>query len=65
MKTYGGMDVYSNSFLILALVVGVWLASCQSQFTPQYSLDRRMGGPQSESGHSGKEKFLALLGLQF
>jgi hypothetical protein len=24
--------------------------------SPQYPLDRRLGGPQSQSGHSGKEK---------
>jgi hypothetical protein len=24
--------------------------------SPRYTLDRRLGGPQSQSGHSGKEK---------
>jgi len=44
-----------------ALDGGEWSTSCPSCFTPQgktpwYPLDRRLDGPQSCSGHSGKEK---------
>jgi hypothetical protein len=28
--------------------------------SPRYPLDRRLGGPQSQSGCSGREKILAL-----
>jgi len=32
---------------------------------PQYLLDRRLGGPQSHFGHSGKEKnYQPLLGIE-
>jgi hypothetical protein len=47
--------------LTLALDGGEWAASCPGSFTPKerapwYPLDRRLGGPQSRSGHSGEEK---------
>jgi len=28
--------------------------------SPQHPLDRRLGGPHSQSGHSGKRKILLL-----
>jgi hypothetical protein len=30
---------------------------------PRYLLDRRLGGPQNQSGRCGEEENLALLGL--
>jgi hypothetical protein len=32
--------------------------------SPRYPLDRRLGGPQSQSGRYGEEKILTLLGLE-
>jgi hypothetical protein len=32
--------------------------------SPQYPLDRRLGGPQTWSGQRGEEKILPLLGLK-
>jgi hypothetical protein len=32
--------------------------------SPRYPLDRRLGGPQSRSGHSGKETNLTLPGIE-
>jgi hypothetical protein len=29
--------------------------------SPWYPLDRRMGGPQSQSGHTGEEKYSQIL----
>jgi len=51
---------------------GEWPTSCFSYFTPrvispQHPLDRRLGGPQSQSGCSGEEKkipSLLLLGIE-
>jgi len=46
----------------LALDRGEWLASCPNLLTLVkglwYSLDRRLDGPQSQSGHSGEKIFL-------
>jgi hypothetical protein len=56
--------------LTSALGGGEWSASCPCCFTcgeraPQYSLDRRLGGPQSQSGHYKVEKnLLPLLGIE-
>jgi hypothetical protein len=51
----------STHFLTSALDGGEWSASRPGRFIPQvkstwYSLDRRLGGPQSRSGHSGGEE---------
>jgi hypothetical protein len=59
-QTYGGMDVSLHKFLTLALDKGEWSALCNC-FTPWgkspwYPLHRRLGGPQSQSGHSGRKK---------
>jgi hypothetical protein len=32
--------------------------------SPQYPLDRKLGGPQSQSGHYGEEKNHALPGIE-
>jgi hypothetical protein len=32
--------------------------------SPLYSLDRRLGGPQSRSGRCGEAKYLALPGIE-
>ncbi|PNF25877.1 hypothetical protein B7P43_G11128 [Cryptotermes secundus] len=36
----------------------------QEENCPQYPLDRKLGGPQSRSGHSAEEKILYLLGIE-
>jgi len=50
-----GLEVWLHSFLTSALDRGEWLTSCPGQFTSedrvQYSLNRRLGGPQSHSIH--------------
>jgi hypothetical protein len=52
-----------------ALVGGEWSTSHPGCFTrqgksPRYPLDRRLGGPQSQSGRFGEEKILGLPGLE-
>jgi hypothetical protein len=55
----GGEEVYSSySFLTSALDGGEWSAShpgcaLPPGKEPRYPLDRRLGGPQSRSGHRG------------
>jgi len=41
------MEVRGHLHVLAALPMGI---------RPQYSFDRRLGGPQSQSGCSGKEK---------
>jgi hypothetical protein len=64
MHTYGGMEVWLQTFLTLTPSGGEWLSSCPVHFTPeetiQYPLDRRLGGPQSQSGHGDELKNAAL-----
>jgi hypothetical protein len=50
MTTYGEVDVYNHVFLISALVGGEW------PLYPRYPLDRRLGGPHSRSGPSGRRE---------
>jgi hypothetical protein len=70
MKAYWGVDVQLHTFLILALDGGEWSVSCLGCFTSQgksmwYPLDRRLGGPRSQSGCSGEGKnSQSLLGLE-
>jgi hypothetical protein len=61
MKACWGAEVQLHAFLTSALEGGEWSASRPSSLTPrerdrQYPLDRRLGGPQSRSGHGGEEK---------
>jgi hypothetical protein len=69
MKTYGGHEVQHHEFLTSVPDGGVF------SFTPQllypqgkslwYPFDRRLGGPQSQSGCSRKEeKSLPLSGIK-
>jgi hypothetical protein len=55
-----GLEVWLHSFLTSALDRGEQSASRLGQFTSedgvQYSLNRRMGGPQSHSRHVEKLK---------
>jgi hypothetical protein len=57
-------------FLTAALAGGEWSASRPCRLTPggnspQYPLDRRLGGPQSRSGCYKEEKnILPLLGIE-
>jgi hypothetical protein len=54
MKAYGGVDVEIDVFLISALVGGVVSFTPRPLYpqgkSPQYPLDRRLGGPQNRSG---------------
>jgi hypothetical protein len=54
MKTYGGVIVQIHVFLTSALVGREWSSSCPGRLTteekPQYQLERRLGGPQNQSG---------------
>jgi hypothetical protein len=62
MKAYWGLEVQLRTHsLTSALDGGEWSASPPGRFTPQgknlwYSLDRRLGGPQSHSERGGEEK---------
>jgi hypothetical protein len=61
IKTYGEWR-YSSTFLDLGSR-WEWSASCPCHFTPQgnspwYPLDRRLGEPQSRSGHCGEVEIL-------
>jgi hypothetical protein len=61
MKMYGGVEVWLLAFLMSALdraqIVSFMPSPLQPQgVSSQYPLDRRLGGPQSQSGHSGEEK---------
>jgi hypothetical protein len=63
MKAYGGVHVLIHIFLTSALVGGEMLASRPGRFTPRrnippYPFDRRLGGPQSQSGRLGEENIL-------
>jgi len=51
-----GVELELHAFLTSALRGGEWSASRLGRLTLRYSLDRRLGGPQSCSGHCGKEK---------
>jgi len=56
MKTRGGIGRIIN----LGANGGEWSASRPGRFTPgnerKYSLDRKVGGPQSRSGRGGDNK---------
>jgi len=60
MDMYGGVKLNLLALLSSELDGGEWSTahpSCYIQGkNPRYSLDRRLGGPQSWSGHGGKEK---------
>jgi len=62
-KIHGGMDVNIHPFLTPTLDGSEWSVSCYSHpiEKPLVSLLMRMGGPNSQSGHFGKEKTLVLL----
>jgi hypothetical protein len=67
MQMYGGVEVYFQGFLTLAVDGGKLLfhalACLSSREQPWYSLNRRLRGPQSRSGHNGKKKNSALPGI--
>jgi len=61
MKTYWEVEVQFHAFLISVLDRGYLSASRPNRFTPGerilwYSLDRRLGGLQSQSGCGGEDK---------
>jgi hypothetical protein len=58
MKTYGGVDICIHLFLTLTL------AGLPQGKSPQYPLNRRLGGPQNESGERGEKKNIALTGTR-
>jgi hypothetical protein len=61
MKTWGDGGV-ATPFLISTLDGGEWSDSRHGSFTlgerAPVPLDRRLGGPRSQSGHCGEEKIL-------
>jgi hypothetical protein len=62
MKAYGRVNVYVHIFLTSALAVGEWSASHPRRFTrrgnsPWYPLDRRLSGPQSQTGRRGENSW--------
>jgi hypothetical protein len=61
MRTYGGVDVYINVFLTLALDAGEWSMITHPPLfcwgkNPRYPLERRLGGPHNWCERHGKEK---------
>jgi hypothetical protein len=63
MKAYGKVDIWTHIFLTLALAGGEWSASLPGRFTSRvmslrYTLDRRLGEPQSQSRRLEEEKIL-------
>jgi hypothetical protein len=68
MKAYGGVHIYTQVFLISALVGGEWSTSRPGRFTPgespRYLLDRRLGRPQSRSGQHKEVKIVAPTGTR-
>jgi hypothetical protein len=67
MKMYGAVEVYLHVFLASEVDGGEWSASRTGRFTtgeraPRYSLDRRLGGPQSRTEHDGEKKIPAPAG---
>jgi len=61
MKMYVEIEVYLYAVLTSVLDGGEWSGSCPGSW---YPLDRRLSGPQSQSGCGGKEKTTALLGIK-
>jgi hypothetical protein len=64
IKTYGGI---APAFLTMALDGSEWSTSRIAALPPDKelpspSLDRRLGGPHSQSGRCGEEKNLTLRG---
>jgi hypothetical protein len=70
MKTYWGMKVEPQGFLILALDGDEWSASRHGRFIPREIalshciLDRMLDGPQSRCGRCLEKKHLAILGIE-
>jgi hypothetical protein len=60
----GGVDIKLRSFLTPAFQKGQWPTSQPGCFTlekkPWYQPNKRLGEPQSQSGHFGEEKNLLL-----
>jgi hypothetical protein len=53
MEMYGRQDIKLHAFSIMALDGGEGSASC---FSPQYPLERRLDGYESQSGYGSKEE---------
>jgi hypothetical protein len=69
MKVYGGSGYIDSHFLDFVtrwrLVVSFTPQLLYPQWkSPWYPLDRRLGGPQSQSGRCGEEKILDPTGTQ-
>jgi hypothetical protein len=52
MKMYMGVEVYLHFFLTTTVDGDEWSASRLLGNVPWYASDRRLGGPQSQSGPS-------------
>ena len=58
-----GLDKQLHTFLFPALHSGKWSASCHGHFTTslKYSVNKRLGGSQTQSGCFGEENYLLPL----
>jgi hypothetical protein len=57
METYEKMEIQLYAFLTFELDGDNWSSSCPRQSTNgRYPFNRRLGGPQRQSGHSKKKK---------
>jgi hypothetical protein len=67
MKAYEGVDVYIRIFLTSALVAMVSFTPRQlypREKSRRYLLNRRLRGPQCQSGRRGEEKILDFAGTR-
>jgi hypothetical protein len=64
IKAYKGIEAWLHSFLTSALDGDEWSASRSGRFAlgkePRYPFNRRLGGPQSWSGHNVVIKTIKL-----
>jgi hypothetical protein len=57
------VDMYLQQCNASTLDGDAWSASHPGERSRRYSLDRRLGGPQSRSGHGDEEKNTPFLSL--
>jgi hypothetical protein len=61
MKGCSRMEVQLQLFLTLTLLADEWSFLTLANLPPRYQLNRRVGGPQSRSGHFGEYKNVLFL----
>jgi hypothetical protein len=67
MKAYGGVDIYPRIPGLDTFEVNGQLrtpAALSAKKDPRYPLDRRLSGPQNQSGQGKEEKNLALIEIR-